>query len=201
MRWGKLASYFIWRLKVISSFCCCLRDSWPQDGATLYTAVRRKGGKSSTNGGQGVGKGMLGGPCHCWDHNLCMCSDLQPEESFLAAWAPSQVLIWTGGLAMLQPRITAAAVWEIGICECLWGEVVEKQAQLPQTGLAAVKLLGNVLQMKNREIPVYLKRLTNRCTHEWFLSQSFSSRDTRESSSFKTQQKILAKGRPFFSLW
>lgn len=101
---------------------------------------------------------------------------------------------------MLQSRITAAVVWEIRICECFWGEVVGKQAQFPQTGLAAVRILGNVLLMKNRENLVYLKRLANRRTHECFLSQSFSSRDTRESSSFRTQQKILAKGRPSFSL-
>lgn len=44
------------------------------------------------------------------------------------------------GLAKLQSRITAAAVREIGICECFWGEVVEKQAQFPQTGLAACKI-------------------------------------------------------------
>jgi len=76
---------------------------------------------------------------------------------------------------MLQSRITAKAVWEIRICECFWGEVVEKQAQFPQTGLAAVKLLGNVLQMKTWEILVYLKRLTNRHSHECFLSHWFSS--------------------------
>lgn len=79
---------------------------------------------------------------------------------------------------MLQSRIMAVAVWEIRICECFWGEVVEKQAQFPQTGLAAARLLGNMLQMKNREILVYLKRPANRRTHECFLSQSFSSRDT-----------------------
>lgn len=69
-----------------------------------------------------------------------MWPDLQPEESFLAAWAPGQVLIRKGGLAKLQSRITATAVWEIGICECFWGEVVEKQAQFPQAGLAACKI-------------------------------------------------------------
>lgn len=143
---------------------------------------------------------MLGGPCHCWARTRNVRSDLQPEESFLAAWAPGQVLIQTGGLAMPQARITATAVWEMGICECFWGEVVEKQARFPQTGLAAVKLLGNVLQMKKREILVCLKRLTNWRTHECFLSQSFASQDRRDSTNFKTQQKILAKGRPPFSL-
>lgn len=37
----------------------------------------------------------------------------------------------TGGLALLQSRITALALREIGICEGFWGEVVEKQAQFP----------------------------------------------------------------------
>lgn len=73
----------------------------------------------------------------------------------------------------------------------LLGRKGRNKAQFPQTGLTAVVLLGNT--MKSWEILVYLKKTANRHTHECFLSQPFSSRHTQESSSFKTQQNILAK--------
>lgn len=94
---------------------------------------------------------------------------------------------------MLQSRLTVAAVREIRICECFWEEAVEKQAQFPQTALAAVTWLGNVLQMKNWEILVYLKRPANGHTHECFLSQSFSSGDTGGAAVSKLNRRSLQR--------
>lgn len=70
----------------------------------------------------------------------------------LAVEAPSQVLRPTGGLAGLQSRITALALWEMGICEGCWGEGAGKQGGFALLGTG----FGAVLLMRNGENFIYL---------------------------------------------
>lgn len=171
-----------------------------QDGATLYIAIRKKEGKSCTSGGEGIGRGMLGGPCHCWAHTH--------HELKSGCLGSQSGAVMNRGLSAASQDHSCSSLGnqDWGFCECFWREIVggrkKRKKEKHNFNKQAWLLLNYVEKCYRWKIRRSLFTWKERQTYTWMSSFTviFLLRHIREEQ-FQTQQKILAKGRTPFFLW